>query len=95
MQRATDDDSVIENRVRTILERVRQGGDEALRAITTEIDGRCPESLQVSEAEFAEAEALVNDALKAAIRQAAEAAQHDINTDLEIALQKMKETEND
>ena len=72
MQRATDDDSVIESRVRAILERVRQGGDEALRAITTEIDGRCPESLQVSEAEFAEAEALVSDGLKAAIRQAAD-----------------------
>ena len=72
MQRATADDNLIENRVRTILERVRQGGDEALRAITTEIDGRCPESLQVSEAEFAEAEALVNDALKAAISQAAD-----------------------
>ena len=70
MQRATDDDSVIEGRVRTILDRVRQGGDEALRTITTEIDGRCPESLQVTEAEFAEAEALVNDELKVAIRQA-------------------------
>jgi glycerol-3-phosphate acyltransferase PlsX len=34
-------------------------------------------------------------AFRNAIRQAAEAAQHDINTDLEIALQKMKETEND
>ena len=72
MQRATDDDSLIESRVRTILERVRQGGDEALRAITTEIDGRCPESLLVSEAEFAKAEALVSDELKAAIRQAAD-----------------------
>ena len=72
MQRATDDDSLIESRVRTILERVRQGGDEALRAITTEIDGRCPETLQVSETEFAEAEALVSDELKAAIRQAAD-----------------------
>ena len=72
MQRATDDDSIIESRVRIILDRVRQGGDEALRDITTEIDGRCPESLQVSEAEFAEAEALVSDALKAAIRQAAD-----------------------
>ena len=71
-QRATDDDSVIESRVRAILERVRQGGDEALRAITAEIDGRCPESLQVSEAEFAEAAALVSDELKAAIRQAAD-----------------------
>ena len=70
-QRATDEDSVIENRVRVILERVRQGGDEALRAITAEIDGRCPESLQVSEDEFAEAAAQVSDELKAAIRQAA------------------------
>ena len=71
MLRATDDDTVIEQRVRAILERIRQGGDEALRAITTEIDGRCPESLQVSEAEFAEAEAMVSDELKSAIRQAA------------------------
>ena len=71
-QRATGDDSVIESRVRAILERVRQGGDEALRAITAEIDGRCPESLQVSEAEFAEAAVLVSDELKAAIRQAAD-----------------------
>ena len=71
MQRATDDDTFIEQRVRTILERIRQGGDEALRAITTEIDGRCPESLQVAEAEFAEAESLVSDELKSAIRQAA------------------------
>ena len=71
MQRATDDDTVIEQRVRAILERIRQGGDEALRAITTEIDGRCPESLQVAEAEFTEAETMVSDELKSAIRQAA------------------------
>ena len=71
MRRADSDDSIIESRVRAILERIRQGGDEALRAITTEIDGRCPESLQVSEAELSEAEALVSDELKAAIRQAA------------------------
>lgn len=70
MQRATDEDSVIEGRVRAILERVRQGGDEALRAITAEIDGRYPESLQVTTAEFAEAEKLVNEGLKVAIRQA-------------------------
>ena len=71
MLRATDDDTVIEQRVRAILERIRQGGDEALRAITTEIDGRCPESLQVSEAEFAEATSSVSDELQSAIRQAA------------------------
>ena len=72
MQRATDDDSIIESRVRTILERVRQGGDEALCAITTEIDGRCPKELQVSETEISEAEALVSDELKASICQAAD-----------------------
>ena len=72
MRRADSDDSIIESRVRTILERIRQGGDEALRAITTEIDGRCPECLQVSEAEFAEAAPQVSDELKAAIRQAAD-----------------------
>lgn len=72
MQRATDEDKVIESRVRVILDRVRQGGDEALRAITTEIDGRCPKSLQVSDEEFAEAETLVNEELKEAIRQASE-----------------------
>ena len=72
MQRATDEDSVIEGRVRTILDRVRQGGDEALRAITAEIDDRCPESLQVTEVEFDEAEALVSDELKGAIRQASD-----------------------
>ena len=71
MQRAADDDSIIESRVRTILERVRQGGDTALRDITTEIDGRCPECLQVSDSEFAEAEALVDERLKTAIHQAA------------------------
>lgn len=70
IQRVTDEDSVIEERVRNILNRVRQGGDEALRTITTEIDGRCPESLQVSETEFVEAEDLVNEELKVAIRQA-------------------------
>lgn len=72
MQRANSDDSVIESRVRAILERVRQGGDEALRAITTEIDGRCPDALQVSEMEFAEAATQVSDELKMAIRQAAD-----------------------
>ena len=71
MQRATDDDSVIESRVRTILERIRQGGDEALRAITAEIDGCCPEQLQVTETEFAEACIQVDDTLKSAIEQAA------------------------
>ena len=69
-QRAVFDDSLIEGRVRTILARVREGGDDALRAITTEIDGACPDSFFVSEAEFERASTLVIDALKEAIRRA-------------------------
>ena len=41
-----------------------------VKSITAEIDGRCPESLQVSDAEFCEANALVSEELKAAIQQA-------------------------
>lgn len=69
-RRATFDDTVIEERVRTILERIRQGGDAALRAITTEIDGACPAQLAVSDEEFAAAEAEVPESLKTAIRTA-------------------------
>lgn len=69
-QRAVFDDSLIEGRVRTILARVREGGDDALRAITTEIDGACPDSFFVSEAEFERASTLVSDDLKEAIRHA-------------------------
>ena len=69
-QRAVFDDSLIEGRVGSILQRVKEGGDEALRAITTEIDGTCPADFKVSEAEFKKAESLVPDELKAAIRRA-------------------------
>lgn len=69
-RRATFDDSVIEERVRTILERIRKGGDAALRAITSEIDGACPASFTVSDKEFAAAAAGVPEPLKQAIRTA-------------------------
>ena len=39
-RRAENDDSVIEGRVRAILERVRAGGDAALADITREVEGR-------------------------------------------------------
>ena len=71
-RRATFDDSVIEQRVRDILAEVRAGGDDALRAITTRIDGCCPHQFLVSEAEFAAADTQVPASLKDAIRTAKE-----------------------
>lgn len=69
-KRAEFDDSVIEARVRAILLRVKAGGDGALRSITEEIDGACPDDFLVSEAEFERAASLVPDELKKAIIQA-------------------------
>lgn len=69
-RRAVFDDSVIHERVCAILRRVKTDGDKALRAITAEIDGACPASLIVSDAEFEQAASLVPDELKEAIIQA-------------------------
>ncbi len=53
------------------MRRVREGGDGALREITREIDGPNLNELQVSDAEFAEAEKAVPRELKDAIEAAA------------------------
>ncbi|MBR8661440.1 histidinol dehydrogenase [Brevibacillus sp. NL20B1] len=57
--------------VRTILADVRERGDEAVRAYTEQFDKVRLENFRVSEAEFAEAEALVAPAVKAALTEAA------------------------
>lgn len=69
-RRAGQGDPAVETRVRAIIDRVRQQGDEAIRALAFEIDGVALSSLRVSPDEFAEAESLVSDPVKAAIRQA-------------------------
>jgi histidinol dehydrogenase len=57
--------------VRQIIARVRVDGDAALRELSAKYDG-CPlQSIEVGEAEFAEAEAALDPALKAAILEAA------------------------
>jgi len=66
-RRAVFDDSLIETRVKNILHRVKSGGDNALRSVTTEIDGTSPKDFLVTEAEFEGAPALVPDELKEAI----------------------------
>ena len=70
-RRQLPDDSVVEQRVAAILARVREGGDAELKAIATEIEGRCPETFLVSQAEMDAAEAAVPAGLKEAISRAA------------------------
>lgn len=70
-RRATADNSVIEGRVRSILDRVRKGGDAALREITAEIDGSAPENFLVSAEEIRQAGSRVGEDLKRAVAVAA------------------------
>ncbi len=69
--RPSDDNAVVRERVAAILEQVRTQGDEALKALSREIDGVTLECLEVSEAEFARADALVGGDVKRAIARAA------------------------
>ena len=69
--RPSDDNAVVRERVAAILDRVRTQGDEALKALSREIDGVTLESLEVSEAEFTQADALVGGDVKRAIARAA------------------------
>ena len=71
-ERPSDDNAVVRERVTAILERVRTQGDQALRDLSLEIDGVPLAALEVSETEFAAAEAAVSAEVKAAI-EAAEA----------------------
>ena len=56
--------------VKQIIARVRKDGDDALRALSAEIDGIELADLQVSEAEFEEAAAQVSDSVKIAVAHA-------------------------
>lgn len=53
-----------------ILEKVKKGGDEALKELSLKFDGFAPENLEVSAQEAAMAESKVSDELKSAINQA-------------------------
>ncbi len=72
LSRNRRDDAAVEARVARIVERVRKEGDEALLALSKEIDGVVLPGLEVSADEIREAETLVSDELKAALRQAAD-----------------------
>jgi histidinol dehydrogenase len=68
---ALDDDAALQTVVADIMARVREGGDQALLALTAELDGVALESLRVDEEELAAAEHELTEAQRAAIRAAA------------------------
>ena len=72
--RVTDSGEVIEQRARSIVERVRDGGDRAILAVEAEIAGLealpAEASFAVTREELEECERLVPDSVKEAIRVA-------------------------
>ncbi len=67
-----DDEPDFEEAVRRIIERVRVGGDSAVREIAAAIDGAAPVSLVVTEDEFAQARSEVSPDLVSALQHAAD-----------------------
>lgn len=65
-------DAELTTSVADIVDRVRRGGDDALRALTREIDGVELDALEVGADEIDRAEAALSDAQRAAIRAAAD-----------------------
>lgn len=65
-------DDQTENTVKRILLDVQSKGDEAIRKYTQKFDGFLPEDLEISEAEFREAEMEISDELKKAVNLAIE-----------------------
>lgn len=71
MKRAVANTAELHDTVSGIIAQVKAGGDDALRAFSLKFDKCSLTSLEVSPAEFTEAESLVPDNLKQAIRTAA------------------------
>ena len=70
-ERVTADDAVIEERVKSILERVRTEGDKALKELSSEIDKvDLSSGVEVTADEISDARAQVSEELKAAVSQA-------------------------
>ncbi len=70
-RRPASDNPVVRQRVETILQRVREQGDEALRALSLEIDGRALDAIEVPQAEIDWAAQSVSDAVRQAVADAA------------------------
>ncbi|MCY3923784.1 MAG: histidinol dehydrogenase, partial [Chloroflexi bacterium] len=85
LRRLFDDEPHFEEAVRRIVERVRNGGDAGVREIAEAIDGVAPDSLVVSEQEFAAARNEVSAELVSALQHAADRVRHYHETQLEHA----------
>ena len=72
LRRLFDDEPDFEEAVRRIIEQVATGGDAAVRQIAEAIDGAAPDSLVVTEQEFAQARSEVSSDLVAALQHAAD-----------------------
>ena len=70
-RRPADVNPVVRERVGAIVARVRDEGDDALRALASEIDGFVPERFEVNAEEIREASELVPRKVKDAIAAAA------------------------
>ena len=71
MARVSSNDDDIAAIVNDILRKVKDGGDVAIRQIATEVEGFCPDVLQVTEEEIAASEEFVSAKLQRAINAAA------------------------
>ena len=71
-QRPTADNSVVTERVRAILARVKEKGDQALRELSLEIEGTPLEAIQVPEDVIEKADEKVSPEVKRAIQKARE-----------------------
>jgi len=69
-ERITRNNSEIEERVRTIIEQVKTGGDSALRSLSLEIDGFSCKELKINREEIDEATDLIKDEVREAIDRA-------------------------
>ena len=87
LARLFGDEPGFEDAIRRIIERVRTGGDAALREIAEAIDGAAPDDLVVSEAEFAAAREEVSDDLIRALQNAADRVRRYHETQLAHAAQ--------
>jgi histidinol dehydrogenase len=72
LERPYVDNTSVLNTVREILNSVKKDGDAALKELTKKFDGALLSELAVSEAEIADAEDMIPDELKTAIRQASD-----------------------
>jgi histidinol dehydrogenase len=70
LERPYVDNTSVLNTVREILNSVKKDGDAALKDLTKKFDGALLSELAVSEGKIADAEDMISDELKAAIRQA-------------------------